>query len=154
MIPHDINWWDISVVQVSLLCQRYLTKSVNVRYFCGISFPAMSSQWYLTKLVGEIFLWYMIQVIQVVQLIQDNQVSLSHLRVHFRVYPNFPKLRNWRLPFNTHLYNNMIPVFITCIHGTGNIVELGLNLSVTAQVKISSRRIRMAFKSYLADFVR
>ena len=96
----------------------------------------------------------MIQVIQVIQLIQDNQVSLSHLRVHFRVYPNFPKLRNWRLPFNTHLYNNMIPVFITCIHGTGNIVELGLNLSVTAQVKISSRRIREAFKNYLADFVR
>ena len=74
-----------------------------------------------------------IQVIQVVRLIQDNQVSLAH--------PNFLEIRNGRLPFNTHPYNNMIPVFITCIHGTGNIVELGLNLSVTVQVKISSRRI-------------
>ena len=35
MISHEISWWDISVVQVSMLCQ-----------------------WYLTKLVGEIFLWY------------------------------------------------------------------------------------------------
>jgi hypothetical protein len=32
---YKISWWDISVVQVSMLCQ-----------------------WYLTKLVGEIFLWY------------------------------------------------------------------------------------------------
>ena len=35
LISHEIRWWDISVVQVSMLCQ-----------------------WYLTKLVGEIFLWY------------------------------------------------------------------------------------------------
>ena len=33
MISHEIGWWDISVVQVSMLCQ-----------------------WYITKLVGEIFL--------------------------------------------------------------------------------------------------
>ena len=33
MISHEISWWDIFVVQVSMLCQ-----------------------WYLTKLVGEIFL--------------------------------------------------------------------------------------------------
>ena len=33
MISYEISWWDISVVQVSLLCR-----------------------WYLTKLVGEIFL--------------------------------------------------------------------------------------------------
>ena len=35
MISHEIGWWDISVVQVSMLCQ-----------------------WYLTELVGEIYLWY------------------------------------------------------------------------------------------------
>ena len=32
---YKISWWDIFVVQVSMLCQ-----------------------WFLTKLVGEIFLWY------------------------------------------------------------------------------------------------
>ena len=35
MVSHKISWWDISVVKVFMLCQ-----------------------WYLTKLVGEIFLWY------------------------------------------------------------------------------------------------
>ena len=35
LISHEISLWDISVVQVSMLCQ-----------------------WYLTKLGGEIFLWY------------------------------------------------------------------------------------------------
>ena len=34
MLSHEISWWDIFVVQVSVLWQ-----------------------WYLTKLVGEIFLW-------------------------------------------------------------------------------------------------
>ena len=38
MISHEIRWGDISVVQVSMLCQ-----------------------WYLTKLVREIFLWYKYQ---------------------------------------------------------------------------------------------
>ena len=37
LISHEISWWDISLVEVSLLCQ-----------------------WYLTELVGEIFLWYKI----------------------------------------------------------------------------------------------
>ena len=96
-ISHKVSLRDISVVQGSLLFQRYLTKKVGeiflwykyscyvndisrskvVRYFCGTSIPAMSmisheSSWldifsvhvsllcqlYLTKLVGEIFLWY------------------------------------------------------------------------------------------------
>ena len=56
MISHEISWWDISVVKVS----RY--------------------QWYLT--VVE-----MIEAIQVlIQLIQDNQVTLAHLWVDFRVF--------------------------------------------------------------------
>ena len=35
MISHEASWWDIFVIQLSLLCQ-----------------------WYFTKRVGEIFLWY------------------------------------------------------------------------------------------------
>ena len=34
-ISHEVSWWDIFVVQVSLLCQWYLTKLV--RYFCDKS---------------------------------------------------------------------------------------------------------------------
>ena len=31
MISHEVSWWDMFVVQVSLLCQWYFKKL----YFCG-----------------------------------------------------------------------------------------------------------------------
>ena len=34
MISHEISWWDISVVQVSMLCQWYLAKLVGEIYLC------------------------------------------------------------------------------------------------------------------------
>ena len=98
MISYEISWWDISVVQVSMLCQWYLTKLVGeiflwykypcyvndisrnklARYFCGTRIPAMST------ISHEIRRWdisvvEMIQVIQVIQLFPDNQVRLVHL---------------------------------------------------------------------------
>ena len=62
MISHDISWWDISVVQVSLLCQRYPTKSV-----------------------GEIFLWYKFPcyVNDISRQSSKTSASLSRLSSYF-----------------------------------------------------------------------
>ena len=137
MISHEIIWWDISVVQVSVLCQWYLTKLVldfklslsqsviyrfldvmwcdvmwcDVMWCDGTSIHAMSMisheiswwdisvvqvsmlcQWYLTKLVGEIFLGTddacdkSESVIDPVCPVSPvSPVSLAHLWVDFRV---------------------------------------------------------------------
>ena len=58
----EVSWWDIFVVEVSLLCQ-----------------------WYLTKLVGEIFLWHKWNEWYRLQLIQVMRVRLAHLRVNFQI---------------------------------------------------------------------
>ena len=56
MTSNEISWWDISVVQVSLRHQWYLTKVV----WWDISVVRVSllSQCYLTRSFGGIFLWY------------------------------------------------------------------------------------------------
>ena len=53
LISHEISLWDISVVQVSLLCQWYLKKSVGSAGVpkrlpwkcCGLTLPAKPGKW-------------------------------------------------------------------------------------------------------------
>ena len=75
LISHETSWWDISVVQVSLLCQRYPTKSV-----------------------GEIFLWYKFPcyVNDISRQSSKTSASLSRLSIYFCLrWPPF------RRPFNS-----------------------------------------------------
>ena len=84
MISHEISWWDIFVVQVSMLCQWYLTKLVG-EIFLGTNDACDTSESVIDvfRISNQSIL--VIPVSQVIPVIPVSQVSLAHLWVLFGV---------------------------------------------------------------------